>query len=137
MVEILKAVSTGAKLIIMDEPTSSLAEEEIKALFKKIDELKKDNVSIIYITHRLEEIYQIADRLTVMRDGRYIETSDISMVEMPRIIQMMVGRQIASIYPPKSIRSGKVAFEVNHLSGHEFQDVSFEVREGEVLGFMA
>lgn len=135
MVEILKAVSSGAKLIVMDEPTSSLADEEIKALFAKIAELKLAQVSIVYITHRLEEIFKIADRITVLRDGHYIGTSEVSKLSMGEIIQMMVGRQLNSIYPPKSSEVGARVLEVSHLSGEGFDDVSFHVCEGEILGF--
>ena len=135
MVEILKAVSGGAKLIVMDEPTSSLADEEIKLLFGKIHELVAQNVAIIYITHRLEELPQIADRITVLRDGRYIGTSQVEGLSRAEIIQMMVGREVSSIFPKVFCDLGEPVLEVKHLSGRMFQDASFTVRKGEILGF--
>lgn len=135
MVEILKAVSTGAKLIVMDEPTSSLADEEIKILFSKIHELTSRNVAIIYITHRLEELPQIADRITVLRDGKYIGTSTVEGLSRTEIIQMMVGRKISNIFPKTFCSIGAPVLEVEGLSGGIFHDVSFQVRAGEILGF--
>lgn len=135
MVEILKAVSTGAKLIVMDEPTSSLTDEEIRMLFLKISELKKSGVSMIYITHRLEEISKIADRLTVLRDGKYIATLSASQMNLSTIIQLMVGRELSSLYPLKTPQPAQLALEVMNLSGNGFNNVNFKAFEGEVLGF--
>ena len=135
MVEILKAVSRGAKLIVMDEPTSSLADEEIKILFAKIHELVAQNVAIIYITHRLEELPQIADRITVLRDGKYIGTSQVEGLSRAQIIQMMVGREVSSIFPKVFCPLGDPVLEVKNLSGGMFQGASFSVRAGEILGF--
>ncbi len=135
MVEILKAVSGGARLIVMDEPTSSLADEEIKILFAKIRELTAQNVAIIYITHRLEELPQIADRITVLRDGRYIGTSQVEGLSKAEIIQMMVGREVSNIYPKVFCDIGEPVLEVEDLCGEMFEHVSFQVRAGEILGF--
>lgn len=135
MIEIMKAISSGAKLIVMDEPTSSLTDEEIKVLFQKIEELKKAQVSVIYISHRLEETFTIADRVTVMRDGRYIDTKDVQDLDKNTLIHMMVGRELSNMYPKESVEIGETILEVNGLSGKGFQDVSFHVRRGEILGF--
>ncbi len=135
MVEILKAVSGGAKLIVMDEPTSSLADEEIQLLFAKIRELTARGVAIIYITHRLEELPQIADRITVLRDGRYIGTSPVTGLTRAEMIQMMVGREVSNIFPKVDCPIGETVLEVENLSGERFRDVSFRVRRGEILGF--
>lgn len=135
MVEILKAVSWGAKLIVMDEPTSSLADEEIKVLFAKIHELVAQDVAIIYITHRLEELPQIADRITVLRDGKYIGTSQLKGLSRAQIIQMMVGREVSNIFPKVFCTLGEPVLQVKNLSGGMFQNASFTVRAGEILGF--
>ena len=97
MIEIMKAISSGAKLIVMDEPTSSLTDEEIKVLFQKIEELKKEQVSVIYISHRLEETFTIADTVTVMRDGRYIDTKKVEELNKNTLIHMMVGRELSNM----------------------------------------
>ncbi|MCI8861682.1 MAG: sugar ABC transporter ATP-binding protein [Lachnospiraceae bacterium] len=135
MIEIMKAISSGAKLIVMDEPTSSLTDEEIKVLFQKIEELKKAQVSVIYISHRLEETFTIADAVTVMRDGRYIATRDVEELDKNTLIQMMVGRELSNIYPKEEAEIGKTVLEVKNLCGDRFWDISFQVRRGEILGF--
>lgn len=135
MIEIVKAISSGAKLIVMDEPTSSLTDEEIKVLFQKIEELKKEQVSVIYISHRLEETFTIADTVTVMRDGRYIDTKKVQELDKNTLIHMMVGRELSNMYPKEKVEIGETVLEVSGLSGERFQDVSFQVRKGEILGF--
>lgn len=135
MIEIMKAISSGAKLIVMDEPTSSLTDEEIKVLFQKIEELKKAQVSVIYISHRLEETFTIADTVTVMRDGRYIATRGVKELDKNTLIQMMVGRELSNIYPKEEAEIGETVLEVRNLCGDRFQDISFQVRRGEILGF--
>lgn len=137
MVEIAKVLSVNAKVIIMDEPTSALAEAEIEELFRIIRHLRGEGKGIIYISHRLEELKQVADRVTVMRDGRYIDTVGIDEVTRDQIISMMVGREIyetASASPEKS--SNEVVLEVKNLKrGRTIRDVSFKLKKGEILGF--
>lgn len=136
MIEIIKAVSLNAKIIVMDEPTSSLTDEEVTILFKTIECLKKQNVAIIYISHRLEEVFLIADRATVLRDGQYIGTDSIKNLNKDKLISMMVGRELKDIYPKGESHIGEPLLEVKNLSrAGFFNNVSFEVRKGEILGF--
>ncbi len=135
MIEIMKAVSTGAKIIVMDEPTSSLTDDEIRVLFQKIKELKREGVSIVYISHRMEEIFEIADTVTVMRDGKYIATEKISEIDRSKLIHLMVGRELSNIFPKVQVEIKEPVLEVRHLSGSRFSDISFEVKKGEILGF--
>lgn len=136
MVEIIKAVSCGAKLIVMDEPTSSLTDEEIVVLFKTIKDLKQHKVAVIYISHRMEEIFDIADTVTVLRDGKYIDSKPIDEVDKNSLINMMVGRQLDNIFPKKKVEIGNTVLEVKHLTRKgAFEDISFHVRAGEILGF--
>lgn len=136
MLEIIKSVRKNADLIIMDEPTSSLSNEETRKLFDIIDDLKKRNISIIYISHRLEEILKLADRITVLRDGTYIKTVSAKGVDQSQLVEMMVGRKLDNIYPKEQVEIGEKVFEVKHLcQGSVFKDVSFELHAGEILGF--
>lgn len=134
MIEIIKAVSTDARLIIMDEPTSSLDQHETDRLFKIIRELKAKGVSIIYISHRMEEIFDICDRVSVFRDGEYIGTKSLGEVDRDQLITMMVGRKVENIFPKTDVPIGEVMLEVKNLCGKGFEDISFHVREGEILG---
>lgn len=135
LVEVAKAISLDAQMIIMDEPTSSLSEKEIGELFTVIRDLKARGLSTIFISHKLSELFEISDRLTVLRDGNHIATNDIGELMPDDVIRMMVGRHLGDLYPPRSSEIGEVVFEVNDLSrfGH-VRDVSFSVRRGEVLG---
>lgn len=135
MIEIIRAVSCNAQLIIMDEPTSSLDVEETNRLFNTIKELKAKGVSIIYISHRMEEIFQICDRVSVFRDGKYIATKDIGEVSRDDLILLMVGRQLTNIYPKVNVPIGEEILSVQNISGNGFKDISFSVRAGEILGF--
>jgi ABC-type sugar transport system ATPase subunit len=136
MVEIIKAVSVGAKLIVMDEPTSSLTEEEIRIFFATIQELKKKGVAIIYITHRLEEVFTIADTVTVLRDGKYIDTRAIEELDKDILIGLMVGRTLDTIYPKVEVPIRDTVLKVESLGRKDvFSDISFEVKKGEILGF--
>lgn len=136
MIEIIKAVTFNARLVIMDEPTSSLDADETENLFKTIGELKAKGISIIYISHRIEEISRICDRVTVFRDGRYIGTRNVDQIDRNLLIKMMVGRELADIYNKKSTRIGDVALKVKNLTRKDvFENISFEVRTGEILGF--
>ncbi len=136
MVEIAKAISYEAKLIIMDEPTSALTNKEVLQLFKVMKRLKSLGKSIIYISHKLDEIFAITDRLTVYRDGEYIGTENTSDITTEKMINMMVGRDVDEMFPKVTCPIGDVKLEVKNLS-HEkfFKDVSFSLRKGEILGF--
>ena len=136
MVEIAKAVSYNAKVIVFDEPTSSLTEEEVEHLFKIINMLREQGCGIIYISHKMEEILQISDEVTIMRDGRHIATRPADKLTMNEIIRLMVGRELGNRYPPKTNRVGDVYLEVGELSAEysKLRDVSFKARRGEILG---
>jgi methyl-galactoside transport system ATP-binding protein/inositol transport system ATP-binding protein len=135
MVEIAKAVSYNSKLIIMDEPTSSLTEKEIKQLFAIMRKLKSQGKSIIFISHKIDEIYEIADRITIYRDGSYIGSENASDLKVDKLINMMVGRDIKEMFPKISCPIGDVRLEVKNLSTRRyFKDVSFAVRRGEIFG---
>ncbi len=136
MIEIAKAISYNAKLIIMDEPTSALTETEVEQLFKIIRKLRSENKSIIYISHKMDEIYTITDTITVFRDGEYVGTKSTAELPLPELIKMMVGREIGEMFPKEICPIGDVYLEVNNLNcGRQVQDVSFNVRRGEILGF--
>lgn len=135
MVEICKALMVDAKVIIMDEPTAALTESETQVLFQVIKSLKAKGVSIVYISHRMEEIFELCDRITVLRDGEYIGTRNISEITMDDIVQMMIGREIGERFPKRNTNIGDEVLKVEHLTHKKaFTDVSFSVRAGEVLG---
>ncbi|GHV37161.1 monosaccharide-transporting ATPase [Synergistales bacterium] len=134
MIEIAKALSKNAKIIVFDEPTSSLTETEVKELFRIISDLKKKNVGMFYISHRLDEIFEIGDRVTIMRDGKKISTSLIADITMEKIVEGIAGRRIENIYPRTPCAKGDVFFEIKNLSGDRFEDVSLNVRSGEIVG---
>ncbi len=133
MVEIAKAISARAKIIVMDEPSATLTEHELVRLFELIRALRGDGVSIIYISHRLEEIFDIADRVTVLRDGRLIATRRVSEVTRDDIIHMMVGRPLTAQIPKREVPMGEEALRVEGLSDGVVRDVSFAVRAGETV----
>jgi ribose transport system ATP-binding protein len=137
LIEIAKALSYNPRVLIMDEPTAALNDVEISELFKVIKKLKSDGVGIVYISHRMDEIKRIADRVTILRDGVYIDTLDAADTPLAKIIQLMVGRDVtqnAPVIPDTS--QNPVALEVRNLSrGKDVRDVSFDVRKGEILGF--
>jgi ribose transport system ATP-binding protein len=137
MVEIAKAISYDAKIIIFDEPTSTLTDVEIEELFKIMNELKKDGVGMIYISHRMDEIKRISDRVTVMRDGEYIGTLDTADVAIEEIIRMMVGRVTYETHKTSSGvgANAPVVLKVENLCSQDVEDVSFELHKGEILGF--
>lgn len=135
MVEIAKVVSKGCKIIVFDEPTSSLTENEIVHLFGIIHQLKQNGVGIIYISHRLEELEQIADRVTVIRDGQHIKTMDYKDADTDTIVSLMVGREVADIYPKYRRKIGDVIFEANNIRyGDKLHVDHIDVRRGEILG---
>ncbi len=137
MVEIAKALSLDATVLIMDEPTSSLTEQEAQLLFKVIRDLKAEGTGIIYISHRLDEMAEIVDRVTVLRDGRYISTDDFADLTSDDIVARMVGRSLEDKFPePTRVPGEKVIFSVSGLTRTGvFSDVSFDIRRGEILGF--
>lgn len=135
MVEIAKALTKNARVIIMDEPTTALTEIETKNLFKVIESLKKKGIAIIYISHRMEEIFSICDRVEVLRDGKYAGNALIKDIDNDKLIAMMVGRKIEDQFPYRKIKIGKDILEVNNLSSNEgISNISFSVKEGEILG---
>ncbi len=136
MVEIAKALSIHAKILIMDEPTSSLTAKEIDELFRIIRQLKADGCGIVYISHRLEELKAIVDRVTIMRDGQYITDGNFKDMTMDQIIANMVGREIKEQFPRVSCPKGKKIFEVRNLNaGRLVRDINFSLYEGEIVGF--
>ena len=136
MVEIAKAVSYNAKVIVFDEPTSSLTEAEVEHLFRIINMLKERGCGIIYISHKMDEILRISDDVTVMRDGQWVATRQAKDLTMNEIIKLMVGRELTNRFPPKDNVPGDVILDVEHLSGKytRLKDASFQLRKGEVLG---
>ncbi len=135
MIEICKALLVDAKVIIMDEPTAALTQSETEALFDVIENLKSRGVSIVYISHRMEEIFEMCDRITVLRDGQYIDTRDVKDITMDDVVKMMIGREIGERYPSRNHAIGETVFEVKNLSRKgAFEGVSFSVGKGEVLG---
>ena len=137
MVEIAKAVSYDAKILVLDEPTSSLTRQEIEHLFKIINLLRDRGCGIIYISHKMEEILEISDEVTVMRDGEWVATEDAKDLTTDKIISFMVGRELTNRFPPKTNEPKDVMLEVKNLTGKyqpSIQDISFELRKGEILG---
>ena len=135
MIEIAKALMTEAKVIIMDEPTAALTEREIQKLFEVIKSLRKEGVSIVYISHRMEEIFAICDRITVMRDGKTVDTKAIPNTNFDEVVKKMVGRELTERYPARHPSLGEVVLEVKNISGKDrFKDVSFSVHAGEIVG---
>lgn len=135
MVEIAKALSKEARIIVMDEPTAPLTLREIDNLFQVIRELKRQKVAVIYVSHRLAEIKEICDRITVLRDGCYVGKAEVKDVEIRDMIRMMVGRELKDMYPKAQAGIGEPVLQVEHLSTREkLEDISLEVRKGEILG---
>jgi len=137
LVEIAKAVSADCKVLILDEPTSSLTAAEVEALFTIVNELRAKGVSIVYISHKMDEILRISDEVTIMRDGQYIGTWEAKELTTDMIITKMVGRELSNLYPPRSNTPGEVVFEVKDFTSinpKSFRHVNFNVRKGEILG---
>lgn len=137
MVEIAKAVSYNAKIVVLDEPTSSLTEEEVEHLFKIMNKLRDKGVALVYISHKMEEILHISDEVTIMRDGKWVATEHARDLTTDKIIKLMVGRDLTNRFPPKTNVPGEVMLEVKNLTGKYMPsciDVSFELRKGEILG---
>jgi len=135
MVEIARAFSINAQILIMDEPTSSLTLHEVDDLFRLVRRLRTDGTAVIFISHRLEELYALADRVTVLRDGSYVGTKPTKEVTRDDLIRMMVGRTITNLFPKQDVKPGEVVLKVENLTrAGSFYDVSFELRRGEILG---
>lgn len=135
LVEIVRALSVQARVLVLDEPTASLSASEAERLFEILRRLRRQGVGIIYISHRLEEIQRLAGRVTVLRDGRSVGTQSAEELSQPELIRWMVGRELAERYPRPPWRSGQVALKVQRVRNVHVNDVSFELRYGEVLGF--
>ena len=137
MVEIAKAVSYDSRIVIMDEPTSSLTDAEVEHLFRIIAELKEKNVAIIYISHKMDEIFRISDDITVYRDGEYIATDRAENLNVDKVIQLMVGREVNNMFPKVECPIGETILKVENLSaGRAVKNVSFELHRGEILGMV-
>ncbi len=135
LIEIVKAISLNSKIIIMDEPTSAITDRETEILFNQIERLKKQGVAIIYISHKMEEIFKIADRVTVLRDGELIAAKDIGEIDEETLISMMVGRKLNDMFPKEYTKITGAVLKVENLSrGHLVKNISFQLRQGEVLG---
>lgn len=134
MVEIAKAIVRNVKILIMDEPTAPLTNNEVDILLNLVENLKREGVTIIYVSHRMDEIYRIADRLSIFRDGQWISTHKISEISRHDLVCAMVGREITETYPSRGDCIGETVLEVKHLTGKGASDISFELRKGEILG---
>ncbi len=134
MVEIAKALGADARILIMDEPTASLPEHEVRKLFRVVKELRAQGVGVVYISHRLEELSGLADRVTVLRDGNSIATRDMKDVDRAELIRLMVGREITQVFPKREVAKGDVLLELRGLSGPGVRGVSLDLRRGEILG---
>lgn len=136
LIEIAKAVSFDVKILVLDEPTSSLSDEEVNSLFELMDRLKKKNVGMIYISHRFDELYRVTDRITIMRDGEGVATVETATAKQDELVKLMVGRSMKSFYVKDYREPGEVVLKVSELTkkGY-FEDVSFEVHAGEIVGF--
>lgn len=135
MVEIARAVSQNAKVVIMDEPTSSISDYEVEALFKVIHKLKKEKVAIIYISHRLKELFEIGDKVSILRDGHYMKTLNISETNEEELVSLMVGREIKTFLEREEIKERKEVLSLKKVSREKsYQDISLSVKEGEIVG---
>jgi len=136
LVEIAKALSLQARVLVLDEPTAALSSHEVDELFAIVKQLRERRVAILFVSHRLEEVFTLADRLTVFRDGTHIITAPVSEMTTEAIIKYMVGRELSNLYPKSEAKIGEVVLEVRHLTRPGvFADVSFQLRRGEILGF--
>jgi ribose transport system ATP-binding protein len=136
IVEIARAASSGASVIIMDEPTAALSEREVERLFRVIRRLRESDVTVVYISHKLDEIFELGDAVTVLRDGRHIATKPLAQVAgRAELIEMMIGRTVFQGYRPRDTADAPIALAAEHLTNHLLRDVSFDIRRGEVVGF--
>jgi ribose transport system ATP-binding protein len=134
VVAIAKAVSKNVKILIMDEPSARLSLSEVESMFDIVRHLKQRRVTVVYISHRLEEVFKISDRVTVMRDGRYVATKLTKDTNRKELINLMVGRELTEVYPARAITPTETAIEIKNLSGNGDRDISFSVNKGEILG---
>jgi inositol transport system ATP-binding protein len=135
MVEMAKAISYDSKIIIMDEPTSAISDREVEQLFKIIKELKKNDVAIIYISHKMDEIFKISDQLTILRDGTFVGTYDTEQLTIDTLVSLMVGRQLTDLFPKRNSEVGEVILSVSGLKKENaYNDITFHVRKGEIVG---
>lgn len=134
LVEICKGISNNAKIMIMDEPTSALATTEVELLFNVIRKLKEKGVTVIYISHRLDEVFEITDRITVLRDGKFVATINTADTNRQELVKLMVGRELDQSHPTRSHQLGDVALECRNLTGNSVENISFSLRKGEILG---
>jgi ribose transport system ATP-binding protein len=134
IVEIAKAVSKDVKILIMDEPSAPLSVSEVEHMFEVVNQLKQNGVTVIYISHRLEEVFRISDRVSVLRDGEYVTTKLTKDTNRKELISLMVGRELTETYPPRMNPLGEIALEVKNLTGNGGHNISFSLRKGEILG---
>ncbi|MDR7239526.1 sugar ABC transporter ATP-binding protein [Neobacillus drentensis] len=135
MIEIARAVAANTEVLIMDEPTAALTDREIEALFKVIASLKKQGVGIVYISHRMEEIFQICDRISVLRDGQFIDSKEVAKTNFDEIVKLMVGRQLGERFPERNTKIGQERFKVENLTSKgSFENINFSVHQGEIVG---
>jgi len=134
MVEICKGISNNARIMIMDEPTSALATHEVELLFEVIAKLKARGVTVIYISHRLDEVFRVTDRITVLRDGRYVTTINTLDTNRQELVRLMVGRELNESFPPRHHELGEIVLEAKALTGNSVENISFTLRRGEILG---
>ena len=135
IVEIAKAISKDARLLIMDEPSAPLTASEVEAMYQVVDALKREGITIVYISHRLDEIFRLSDRVTVLRDGKHVATQDTASTTKSELIRLMVGRELSEGYPARDFPIGEVSLAVENLSGNGVGNISFEAHTGEILGF--
>jgi len=136
MVEIAKALNRNTRILVMDEPSAVLSEQDIEQLFAVVRRLQAAGIGIIYISHRLKEIFEVADEVTVLKDGSYIDTRQVSEVNLDELVRLMIGRDLADVYPKRTGVPGEVVLEVSQLAqAHLVKEVSFTVRAGEIVGF--
>ncbi len=135
IVEIAKAVSRNVKILIMDEPTAPLTVNEVSLLMDIVRKLKARGVTIIYISHRLEELFEIGDRVSIMRDGQYVTTLNIKDTCRKELVDLMVGRELTESYPSRQVKLGEEVLRVEHLTGNGVEDINFSLKKGEILGF--
>ena len=135
IVELTKAMVRNARVVVMDEPTAAITLAEQEKLYKLVKQLKEQGVTVIYISHRLEELFVICDRVSVLRDGQYVTTCDMKDITKQDMIRLMVGRELTNAYPAKKPAEKEVVLEVEHLTGNGVKDISFQLHKGEILGF--
>ena len=134
IVEIAKAVSKEVRILILDEPTAPLSVAEVEILFRIVRKLRDEGVAIIFISHRLDEVFELTDRVSILRDGEYVTTLDTKETNRAELIKYMVGREMTATFPPRNATIGDVALELKNLTGNGVKNISFQARRGEILG---